>query len=374
MENNQNNSAQSNLCYIVSELLNKVIHSPLANQHEIDNSGDSTSAISNLTNAINNLARAINTLCNVVSKSSNAALPEEVATFANVAKRFKNSNTSTRPSQFTTHDTFKNKSNEQSTGNKAALRVNTATCPPPNDFMSQLANLKNARNEAHYRMRRNHLFSATYQANIEACPMRIPRKLMPNIMCHGDKALAKHRNNIAIESVKQEIQTMRIHEEKQRAKMIRIEEQIKQHIASEPDESKRRVLTRNYESIVSRSTEAIERKILAKIDSLKSIEHTMIVHEIDDIIHFPANSIVQSPQLPETMDCEMEAANFLKRKRDSVSSTASLPSQSTSATPDQIQAENQTENKKATSRHVVSMRKNLTRPIKKSRFKPRLQK
>lgn len=371
MESNQQSTSQNHLFNIIGDILKQVIDTS-SNPIKV-NTADHTvvDAILRLTETMDNLAKSVSSLCAILSCNvttvSNKTNSGHTKSYATVA--------SARPSQ-NNFPAFKSIPKATSTRiNQSIVSLNDQVNQQQSPFMLRLAELKNLRNEAYFRMRRNELVSKLYEDGINYQPRRVPQKFVPNLICHRDPALLQHRNEMAVQATEQEIKTMRIHQERQAKKVIEMDGLVRSHIQTESDEVKQELLQANYDRIVVKSTASIERRIAKKIDFLGSREHMILLNEIqnkDKLTNVNLNMAVSQTVELDTSDQEMAPQeNILKRKHSVAVSSTSQASEGVGSIPPRTCSSS---SRIAADRHILTTSKNCILLKKKSRFKTRRQK
>lgn len=121
-----------------------------------------------------------------------------------------------------------------------------------NPFMSELANLKNLRNDAYYKCTRNSLLIKLFSSNLTKEPMPVPKKFAPSFTRHDSNEIREHKIEMCKQRVINEIKTMKIHEEIQRKRMEMYDKKVHEHINTEPNLEKRAKLLNGYEKIVAK--------------------------------------------------------------------------------------------------------------------------
>lgn len=366
METSEAQTNQSNPFNYLANVLSQISNIPQQGLEQPSFSKQLCAAISRLADAINTLANSITNLQTLTPKTDNITV---VPALTRQKEQFKSYANAVQ--------------NNVSTFSKTIQPTPQYSSSPrhevgSDDFMTKLASLKNTRNEAYYRMRRNELCSEMYLRNLNAQPRKVPRKFLPNIVCHRDPALLQHRNEMAIQAVSLDIKAMKIHQEKQRQKLERYDQLINDHINSEPNESKRIVLKNNCSRIIARSNAAIEQKLIKKIDFFESLQHMFVLHEVENLQQDQNKSSEQGPidcLAIASLDHEMSVpTNHLKRTRDTSMSQETQSTDSGTIAAQQQGSSVQRSAKKTTTQHVFLNSKNWTRLGKKKRLKPLSQK
>lgn len=142
-----------------------------------------------------------------------------------------------------------------------------------NAFMAELAKIKNIRNEACYRMKRNIAISALMEKNLSQNPIRIPKKFAPSVSHHDGPDIKCHKISVAIQNTRNDIKTMLIHRDLQEKKMHLYDEKVREHIQTEPNEEKRNNLRKNYEAIIKKHNDNADNKLRKKSVFLDSSAH-----------------------------------------------------------------------------------------------------
>lgn len=358
------NTKQSEILYAINNLCNQFIGTS-STASNINCAAQLVPVLTGLTEAIARLADNISELSTIFTNVGNTANhSNNQSTYAGVV-----GNTQSR------------KNIAETTNLNAVQNAKHITAPQSktrehieDDFLNRLALLKNTRNEACFRMRRNQMLSALYNDNLQSQVIKVPKKCMPNMVCHGDQALQRQRNRNAIQNVNNEIAVMKIHEDRQKQKMNRYDRMARELIASVPDESKRKTTLGKYEEIVAKSNEAIERRLAKTIDFLKGSNNMEVLHEAQQIQYAPESSYINEVGSADTCDQDMPSTNnLLKRRRDNSTST-SLQS---NAVQDKVStgraSRSQPLPKRLTNRHVISS-KNWVTPGWRGRPKSRAPK
>jgi hypothetical protein len=216
-------------------------------------------AIGKLTNAINELSNILS--ANVVSSTGVSSVNSH--TYANAVRN--------TPAQAVVID----QNRIGKTINNAHPTVAEPKTHNDDPFMAELVKLKNLRNEAFYRMHRNIKIANLYLANLNGEHKRIPKKFAPNIHRNDKPEIKMHKIEISIQQVQNDVQTMKLHQNIQENKIKNLEEKIKAHIFSCPNEEKKIRLMRDYDAIINRHATKTLKKLDEKMTFLNSNQHMM---------------------------------------------------------------------------------------------------
>lgn len=253
---------------------------------------------------------------------------------------------------------------EHFTGNYASKK-----CEPQDSFLAKLAALKNTRNEACFRMHRNEQISNLYEQGLTQVPRRIPRKFASKTNTRGDKVLAIHQQQMTIQSIENEVKSMRIHRDVQRRKMERFDRLARELIETECDARRREELSANYSRIIERSTMAIQQRLGKTIDFLSSSTHMILLHELNEqvLTTLPScNTTIIEKQVDQPM---LEQATVPRK----TSSRRSTSSQQDTIAPN-LSTTHQPSTTKTLHRATVARPKNWLGQIHRSRIKKPRQK
>lgn len=362
MENNSSIPFQERLITTISDMLKQSLGN--TNTRSNNNNVQFIDAIISLTNAINRLSDTLDSLpSNLLGCNSSSSSKERRPSYAAVV----------RSSQVDNRYCTDNPTAQASLPPKNRASSSNQVAQPQNEFMSRLAELKNLRNEAYFRMRRNELVAKLYDDNLRCEPRRIPQKCIPNLVCHRDPTLLQHRNEMAIQAVEQEIKTMRLHQARQAKKMHDMDRLVNQHIETEEDTSKQEMLKSNYNRIISRSMESIEQRITKKLIFLASASHMKTLHEIA-VHNSPEQSNVHEVYT-SVVDQEMTTTqNQLKRPRSLTLSTESQLSNRRNSTLQPEFPQSQPLPKSTSHRHLLTTSKNCILLGRKGRIKKQRRK
>lgn len=258
---------QKTLLTSVNNLYNQLFGSTSSNNTpNIPHPSDLIPIMNKLTEAINNLSAQIAKLATILSNNSTTISPQyrmqphgfRTPTFADVLQN-----------------------NLGGTNHQQHMRTDLSQQRKPNEqeFIQKLAALKNTRNEAYFRMRRNELIAKLYEECLQSKPQKVPRKCLSSMVCHRNEALLQQRNKLSIQCVENEIAVMRIHQDRQNTKMLRYDKMVYDLIATESNLLKQKQLLDKYQKILHSAKASTEKKLASTIDFLSGSQHMAVLHE-----------------------------------------------------------------------------------------------
>lgn len=161
---------------------------------------------------------------------------------------------------------FNNKTNSAFNSKKDKPLTNTSeqNVNKSDEFMQTLVKLKNVRNDSFYKMKRNELLITMMKNNISSNPVRVPKNLAPKIGRNDTAELVNHKINVALQSAENEIQKLNLHFNIHKQKIEKLDEEIKKHIDSEPNELKRDRYLSNCQKIITDSSSRTVQKLNKK--------------------------------------------------------------------------------------------------------------
>jgi hypothetical protein len=128
--------------------------------------------------------------------------------------------------------------------------------------------------DAYYKMFRNKVISELYTENLEQENIRIPRKFAPKVLRQDAPNIKEHKIAMAIQTVQNDITTMRLHYDIQEKRCRSFEDKIKQFIEQNVNTPERkRKLYADYVKIMSHAIKNIEKKLRDKVPFLNSQAH-----------------------------------------------------------------------------------------------------
>jgi hypothetical protein len=203
-------------------------------------------------NEINDLTNALNELSVAANKVS--LILKNISTTANQNSYNVDNSSSNNPSSKQFHYVNAVKKPSQVNVNNVSSRneVSQNITKTANPFMSELANLKNLRNDAYYKCNRNGLLIKLLSNNLKKEPTPVPKKFAPSFTRHDSNEIREHKIEMCKQRVINEIKTMKIHEDIQRKRMEMYDKKVHEHINTEPNLDKREKLLDSYEKIVAK--------------------------------------------------------------------------------------------------------------------------
>lgn len=145
--------------------------------------------------------------------------------------------------------------------------------------MAKIVELKNQRNDAFYKYKRNQIIANNYENNLFLQPQRIPKKFAPNINKNDSNDLIDHKISIALQTVQNEIQTLRIHENIQKNKMENFDKKVKQAISDKNcNINEKENQLKKYNIIINRYDENTTRRLNEKSAFFNSPQHTICLN------------------------------------------------------------------------------------------------
>lgn len=229
--------------------------------------------ISDLVTAVNNLSSVVARLSDALSNRTPSVLPHQAST-------------APVPNPKTYSSALK--SNGINTNSHYAKNVRTTNIKS-DDFMAKLIELKNLRNDAVYKEKRNEMIANIYADAIAESPMKIPKKFYPKINKSDQKEIADHKMKIAVDTVHNDINLKRLHKDIHANRVNFYDKKVREHIKEETNSVKQEKLLKDYLNITNRYDQNLKKKFETKRCFLQSGQHLYTVKTLINNIGIVSN-------------------------------------------------------------------------------------
>lgn len=140
-------------------------------------------------------------------------------------------------------------------------------------MLSELRNLKNARNESLFKLAHNITHAQVYSNGLEQTPQLVPKKLHEPVLHTDSDELKEMKNRRTLRNVEDEIEKLNYHKKIQQNKIAVIDAKAKTVIQSITDTSAQAHILANWNAITKRGEESIENKMQKKRQFLEGDNH-----------------------------------------------------------------------------------------------------
>lgn len=215
--------------------------------------------------------------------------------------------------------------------NRQSKISSNKTIPPNNNdaFKNELVKLKNLRNDAYLKHQRNNMISNVYENSLYKPGPKIPKKFAPNFTRYDSNEIRNHKIEVSINRVREEIKTMRLHEQIQINRCVMYDNKVKEHINTINDSSRREKLLAGYLSIINKYGEFCNKMLNTKREFFESNKHLVLVERYPKSVANLSNpyadeesdpddvsSVTDQPAGEQCKDQSIEISTGTKRKAD----------------------------------------------------------